>query len=156
MKKLGILIALALTSAFANANSCNINLANTEGDVLDTITASATAKAEACNIATQDCEEMIESDFTDKENLFCDAAIRGEKIDLRSCTVMMTGPFGRYTLRRYTAYGFRSCRYALRRCQRDSYRYRGYNRCIIEYRDHRRGRGDDRRRRGGRRGGRRN
>lgn len=152
MKKLGILIALSLTSAIASAKTCDVNLSNAEGEVFDTISSTASATAEACNFATQDCENMIESDYDNDANMYCDAAASNNKLDIRSCTVRLTGPLGRYTLRRYTAYGFRACREALRRCERDSYRYRGFKRCLIEYRDNRRGRGDDRRR-GGRRGG---
>lgn len=157
MKKLGILIALTLSATVASANStCDINLINENGEVLQTVSHESEAMDEACNLANQQCEEMIEQDYDGDESLLCEAANTGnDKLDVRSCTVRLTGPIGRYTIRRYTAYGFRSCREALRRCERDSYRYRGFKRCLIEYRDDRGGRRDDRRDRrpGGRRGG---
>lgn len=155
MKKFGILVALTLTSTFASANStCDINLSDEKGDVIKIVSAEAKVMDEACNVATQKCEEMALMDFEGDERLFCDATSNDEKIDRRRCTVRLTGPIGRFTIRRYTAFGFRACRRALRRCERSSYRYRGFNRCIIEYRDYRRGRRGDRYRRGGR-GGRR-
>lgn len=149
MKQLGILIALTLTSTIASANTtCDINLTNKNGDILETVTNKAQAMDEACNIASQQCEEIIMTDFEGDESLLCEAtAATSEKLDARSCTVRLTGPIGRYTIRRYTAYGYRACRQALRRCERDSYRYRGFKRCLIEYRDHRRGRRGDGRRR---------
>lgn len=161
MKKIGMIITLALTSILASANTCEINLANDQGDILESMTASGSSMDQACNYATEDCEVMLNDNFEDIEHMYCDNTKLINNFDknlaVRSCTAKLTGPLGRITLGRYTSYGRNSCNDALRKCKRDSIaRRRGVTRCVIEYRNNRRGRrGNNGRggRRGGRRGG---
>lgn len=156
MKRIGLMIALSFTCAAASANTCDINLINNEGEVFDTFVSSSESLEGACNMAVQDCEASAMNDFDNIENMLCEQSLSDEKsIDLRYCTVRLTGPFGRFVLGRYSAYGFNACRNALRRCQHDAYRRRGVTRCVIERHYDGRGRRDDRGRGrgwGGRRG----
>ena len=146
MKKLGILLALTLTSGIASANTCDINLKNMDGDVVESFTAQADDTTIACSNAAELCEEAIETEFGNDETMVCDLSNSTEKMDVaRRCTVRLTGPFGRWTLRRYTAYGYFGCRRALNRCYRDADAFRGANRCVIQYHGNRGDRRPDRR-----------